>query len=390
MTVRQFSTGDVILLSPGSLGTVLQNAFSICFVVRRTSETDYANIIGFLVSGENRGGLWLTNTGLVQVVCSGLDAAIAGLDVPLNKWMYVGVDKLNGDGVSPRGHLKNLTDNTAMQHATAAGTVNEDSGTVTSICIGGNSDLSDYWFPGYIAGGSVLLGATWSDLEHEENAASFQAMIDNGADALWDLVQTGTPPAIVNDRIGTANQTNQGADGTNAAEGIDPENFNMNLGGGTTTVTSDLDVRWSVATRVNSDLDVRWAVSNRVNSDLDVRWSVANRVTSDLDVQWSVANRVSSDLDVRWQVANQVTSDLAVLWNVEGATTQVVSDLDVRWSVANQVTSDLDIRWSVYNSVNSDLDVRWAVANLVTSDLSVRWSVEGEAPSSVESWGLQV
>jgi hypothetical protein len=236
MTVREFSTGDVILLDEGELDAVLGGAFSICAVVYRTSETDYTNIIGFLTdASSNRGGLWLTPTGLVQVVCSGFDAEIAGLDVPLNKWVYIGIDKADGDSVSPRGHLKNLTDNAAISHATASGTVNEDSGTTTIICIGKDHANNDYSFPGRIAGISIKAASTWSDAEHAENAAGFQAMIDNGATDLWALQQTGTPPAIVNDEISgrTANQTNQGSDGTIAVAGSDPENFDLTIGGGT-------------------------------------------------------------------------------------------------------------------------------------------------------------
>jgi hypothetical protein len=233
MTVRQFGGNpDIILLDEGTLDTFLSGAWSVCAVLMRTSETDYTNIIGFLAgAGNNRGGMWLSDTGLLQVVCSGLDAQFATLDVPVNKWVYIGIDKVDGDSITARGHLQNLTDAGAMSHANAGGTVNEDSGTITQIVIGGNGD-GDYWFTGYMAGLAALIGDTWSDSEHESNAAGFQEMLDNGASGLWPLTQTGTPPAQVTDEVGTADQTNQGSDGTAAAAGQDPPGFDLTIGGG--------------------------------------------------------------------------------------------------------------------------------------------------------------
>lgn len=58
----------------------------------------------------------------------------------------------------------------------------------------------------------------------------------------------------------------------------------------TTTVTSDLDIRWRVANTVTSDVDTRWRVANLVTSDLDARWRVANVVTSDLSLKWRVGD----------------------------------------------------------------------------------------------------
>jgi hypothetical protein len=72
--------------------------------------------------------------------------------------------------------------------------------------------------------------------------------------------------------------------------------------GGTTTVTSDLDVRRAVRSAVTSDLDVRRAVRAAVVSDLDIRRAVRAAVTSDLDLRRGVGGVVTSDLDLRRQV----------------------------------------------------------------------------------------
>jgi hypothetical protein len=124
--------------------------------------------------------------------------------------------------------------------------------------------------------------------------------------------------------------------------------------GGTSEVTSDLDVRWRVASLVSSDADIRWRVANLVSSDLDTRWRVFTVVTSDLDVRWSVAGIVSSDLQALWRVASLVSSDLDVRWLVSGL---VASDLSVSWVVLGRVTSDLRVLFIVVSDNVPESDV---------------------------------
>lgn len=73
-------------------------------------------------------------------------------------------------------------------------------------------------------------------------------------------------------------------------------------GSGTTTVTSDLAVRWRIRAAVTSDLAVRWGIRAAAISDLAVRWRIRGAVTSDLAVRWGVGGQVVSDLRVRWRV----------------------------------------------------------------------------------------
>jgi hypothetical protein len=61
--------------------------------------------------------------------------------------------------------------------------------------------------------------------------------------------------------------------GNNGGYFIDPL---FTASGGTSTVTSDLDLRWAVRSGVTSDLDLRWDILSltTVTSDLDLRWNV--------------------------------------------------------------------------------------------------------------------
>jgi Ni,Fe-hydrogenase maturation factor len=231
MTVREFGAGDIVRCASTGLTDALANGWSAFGVIKRTAETDYVVLVGIQNNGNHRGGFWLTDTGLLQAVGSGLDTTIP-LDVPLNTWCYVGIDVPNGDGVTVRGHLKQLSGG-AMSHANSSGTVNEETSATNQVTLGNNDN--DFPMTGRVAALGFRKGGTlWNDAQHETNAAGIQEWIDGGATNVWAFQQTGTPPAQLNDSVGDSDQTNQGSDGTTAVAGDDPPNFDLTLGGGAT------------------------------------------------------------------------------------------------------------------------------------------------------------
>lgn len=228
MTVREFGAGDIVQCATTGLTDALANGWSAFGVIKRTTEGDYVNLIGFDATGNHRGGLWLTDTGLLQAVGSGLDTTIA-LDVPLDTWVYIGIDVPDGDGVTVRGHLKSLSGG-SMSHANSSGTVNEETSATNGVTLGNNEN--DFPLHGRIAALGFRKGGTlWGDAQHETNAAGIQEWIDGGATNVWPFQQTGTPPAIIEDAVGSSDQTNQGSDGTTAITGDDPPNFDLTVGG---------------------------------------------------------------------------------------------------------------------------------------------------------------
>lgn len=150
-----------------------------------------------------------------------------------------------------------------------------------------------------------------------------------------------------------------------------------NAGGGWPATDWDtgmhgIDVMYDFAegtSTVTSDLDVRWRVASVVSSDLDARWRVFTPVTSDVDVRWRVSSATQSDFDARWRVWTGVTSDIACTWLVRS---QVVSDLDARWITSARVNSDLTSRWVV---LSNTVIVPDAIADLSTPTVTVDLSV---------------
>lgn len=159
----------------------------------------------------------------------------------------------------------------------------------------------------------------------------------------------------------------------------------------TTSVSSDLDMRWRVANRVTSDLDVRYRIANRVQTDLDARWRVFGTATKDADLRWRVLGLVANTVDLRWRVAGVVSSDFDARWRVLAAVTK---DLDARWRVLGLAATDLDLRWRVNGvvatQVSNDLDLRYRVLGLVTNDADLRWRVRQEVSNGLNvQWRIR-
>lgn len=153
-------------------------------------------------------------------------------------------------------------------------------------------------------------------------------------------------------------------------------------------VTSDVDLRWRSAAQVSSDADFRWRSYVSVSSDVDVRWRSYVAITSDVDLRWRSRAQVTSDVDLRWTSRGQVTSDVDVRWRSRA---QVTSDVDLRWRSHVVVTSDVDARWRVYAPVQNDVDARWRVWAPVTQDADLRWRTRVLVSSDVDArWRVYV
>lgn len=151
--------------------------------------------------------------------------------------------------------------------------------------------------------------------------------------------------------------------------------------GGTTQITSTVDLRWQVANLITSTVDARWSVYNRITSSTDLRWAVYAAITASLDARWLVANRVTATLDARWAVLAGVTASLDLRW---AQFQSVLNTLDLRWSAAGRVSSSIDLQWSVANRVTGTLDARWAVLNQISKALDLRWTSYARVVSSTQ------
>lgn len=205
---RTFANPSGVTCSPGAVGTLLGNAFTFASIIRRTSDNDFHAIISLEATGPNhRGGLWVTNGGGsggdLQVVSSGFDTSF-GFTIPNNVWVFVAVTKPDGDGVTPSGWMYRY-DTDAWSTASGAGTINEDSMTITIVRIG-NSQNADFWFIGDIA-----IGAGWSvalaDAQIRQLPFSLQSWYSSAPTFGHLLDQHLTTQNVVDFTGGGANQT---------------------------------------------------------------------------------------------------------------------------------------------------------------------------------------
>ena len=158
--------------------------------------------------------------------------------------------------------------------------------------------------------------------------------------------------------------------------------------GGTSPVSSSLDLQWQVRNVVASGIDLRWAVTAVVASSLDLRWAVRSAVTAPLELRWSVRSAVSAAVDLRWSVREAIgasldlrwaqralaAAPLELLWDSGG---RVASALALEWNVRGLTASTLDLRWAVRGQISAPVDLLWAVRARAAAPLSLLWDVEG-------------
>lgn len=147
--------------------------------------------------------------------------------------------------------------------------------------------------------------------------------------------------------------------------------LNTSTGSGTTSISSDLALKWDQRQYVSSDLALKWDQLNAVSSDLSLLFDLRQSVASDLALKFDLRQYVSSDLAMLWDLAStlsSVSSDLSMLYDIFSYTS---SDLRLRWDQLNTIQSDLSLRFDIFNQVMSDLNLRYDIYQTVTGDLRV-------------------
>jgi hypothetical protein len=150
------------------------------------------------------------------------------------------------------------------------------------------------------------------------------------------------------------------------------------------SVLQNADLRWSILESIVSDNDLRWSVLNAVLQNADLRWSILNTAQNDADFKWSILEAISNDSDMRWSILGSVLQDADLRWDVQSALSAVQSDVNLQWGILQAITSDAELRWSVVNSVFADSDLRWNIFASVLQDSDLRWSIINSAFSSVD------
>lgn len=271
-----------------------------------------------------------------------------------------------------------MAEETIFGNATPSGTFEEGAalslGTRFTISANGTSKRARFYCPPSGAGGAVIM-RLWrvSDTNQLANV-TFNAPVEGWNELAWTQgdqalvtgttyeVSYATPNRYSATPGDTWPKTSAGGHITTTAPGgyfgsgstgMPAGTFGNNnyladtvidFGGGTTTVSGTLDLRWAVRNTVSGSLDLRWAVANTVSGTLDLRWALRAVVSGSLDLRWAQLASVAGSIALQW----------AVLAPVSGT-------LDLRWAVRSQISGSLDLRWIVRNRVTGSLALLWVV-----------------------------
>jgi len=143
---------------------------------------------------------------------------------------------------------------------------------------------------------------------------------------------------------------------------------------GTTSISSDIALKWDMLNIINSDSTLKYDILNTVYNSKTLKWDILNTVSGDSTLKFDIFNTVASDSILKWDMSGLVSSDLALKWDMAGVT---YSDFTCRFDILNQIASDLALKFDITSTVVGDLILKFDINSTVSSDLSVVWDAVG-------------
>ena len=359
---RQFPDTSGITVAIGGAG-VLGGAWSFAAIVKQTT-TGTHSLISLQASGGNRGGMWITNTGLLNAISNAGNEAQFGITLPLNVWVLVAVTRVAGSNRTPRGHMYRY-DTGVWAHAAGNATIDNDNTALTHIELG--RSFSDWFYIGLMANAGAWNRAL-SDVEVEGLELALQAWVDSTPVALWPLNQASTATAV-QDIIGTADQTAITGTSVSADE---PAGWSYTLGG---TVT---DLVVANAVQAQTAGNVALTQTHALTVDGAVQAQTADNVTLTetptgvhLGSQTTIRQTTSSSTVVATKPAGLAVGDLLLVNFSANTATVDAAGVPTGWSLHYSNTT-FPQKMYVYSKVADAGDVAAA---------SWTWTLSAAAPN---------
>lgn len=227
MTVRVFSS-SVITLDEGTLDNILNGAFTIAVLFKRSGSTTdgFQALLSFdgSAGGNQRGNVGYTTGSALQLSVSGLSRTFgASFTIANDTWYLFVVRKADGNGVTPTANLYNYTTATWVGWTNGSGTLDDDATALVEVQMG--NQPGGFPLNGKIAG-AVIYNSVLSNTDAETLETSAQNWFDLGPVAMW---RPGETDPVVDDTGNGADQTS--ITGT-SFDSIDVPAWDPTLGGG--------------------------------------------------------------------------------------------------------------------------------------------------------------
>lgn len=227
MTVRAFDgVDDVIVLDEGTLDTILNGAFTIAVLFKKTAETgDGFQFLASLNAGVNTsqvGSVGITSGNAMQLSIGGISRT--WFTISNNVWYLFVVKKATGTA-TPRANLWSYDTDTWAGWTDAADTLDANATTIVEVRLGNGPN--SFPLSGKL-GGAVVYSSALSDANGETLEDTAQHWFDLSPAAMWRTNQASTSTAVTDDTGNGADQT--AITGTTVDTGDDPAPFDFTLG----------------------------------------------------------------------------------------------------------------------------------------------------------------
>lgn len=159
-------------------------------------------------------------------------------------------------------------------------------------------------------------------------------------------------------------------------------------GGGTTPVSSDRSLAWTLRSGVQADQGLTYPVKNAAQQDQPLAYPVKNAAQQSQSLAWTLRAGVQASRALSWALLNAAQSNRALSYTLRSGVQQshaltypvsasILRQLDLSWSVLNSgtVVSTLPLTWLVRAGVLSSRSLAWALRSGVQRTHDLAWAI---------------
>jgi len=129
---------------------------------------------------------------------------------------------------------------------------------------------------------------------------------------------------------------------------------------GTTPVSSDLSMSWTLRSGVQATQSLVYPVKNATQQSRALDWAVKNAAQQSRTLDWAVKNAAQQSRALDWTLRAGVQQSRALSWSLLNG---VQSNRSLSYTLRNGVQSGLPITYTVSASIQRQLDLAWSVLN---------------------------
>ncbi len=141
---------------------------------------------------------------------------------------------------------------------------------------------------------------------------------------------------------------------------------------GTTPVSSDLSMSWTLRSGVQATQSLVYPVKNATQQSRALDWAVKNAAQQSRALDWTLRAGVQQSRALSWSLLNGVQSNRSLSYTLRNG---VQSGLPITYTVSASIQRQLDLAWSVLNGSGTPVLSDATVFNITGTTARLRVTI---------------